>query len=182
MIPFERSYWVIPGRLLAGEIPSSSTDEIRLSKLNNLLDIKIDVIINLMEPIEKTFSGELLVDYIPELLDLSKKRNQPILVKRFSIKDLNIPTIDFMQEILTFIKKCLDENKKVYVHCWGGVGRTGSVIGCFLQEFGFATSENVIDTIAYLKRTTSIVNRDSPETIEQMEFVINWLENKNDNQ
>jgi protein-tyrosine phosphatase len=130
-----------------------------------------------MEPDEKTFKGELLVDYIPEIIELSKKRNQEINITRFPIKDLQIPSIEYMKDILYYLKKCSDENKKVYIHCWGGVGRTGSVVGCFLQDNGYATSKNVIQMIAYLKRTTSIVNRDSPETKEQQDFVLNWLVN-----
>jgi protein tyrosine/serine phosphatase len=176
IIPFERSYWVIPGKVLAGEIPSSLNNDTRINKLQQLLNLKIDVIINLMESNEKTFTGELLVDYIHELKILSEKRNQEINVKRFPIKDLQIPTIEFMKEILQFLKKCIDENKKVYIHCWGGVGRTGTVVGCFLQDNCGVTSENVIEMITYLKRTTSIVNRDSPETKEQMDFVKNWIQ------
>jgi hypothetical protein len=37
-----------------------------------------------------------------------------------------------------------------------------------------ATTENVIETIAYLKRTTSIADRLSPETDEQMDFILDW--------
>ena len=54
IIPFERSYWVIPGKVLAGEIPSSLNNDTRINKLQQLLNLKIDVIINLMESNEKT--------------------------------------------------------------------------------------------------------------------------------
>ena len=56
-----------------------------------------------MESNEKTFTGELLVDYIPELKVLSEKKNQEIIVKRYPIKDLQIPKIEFMKEILQFL-------------------------------------------------------------------------------
>lgn len=32
--------------------------------------------------------------------------------------------------------------------------------------------------IAYLKRTTDLVNRNSPETPEQRDFVVNYSENQ----
>ena len=76
IIPFERSYWVIPGKVLAGEIPSSLNNDTRINKLQQLLNLKIYVIINLMESYEKTFTGELLVDYIPELKVLSEKKTR----------------------------------------------------------------------------------------------------------
>jgi hypothetical protein len=56
IIPYERSYWVLPNKLLAGEIPSSKTESTKIEKINNLLDCNIDVIINLMEVVEKNFS------------------------------------------------------------------------------------------------------------------------------
>jgi hypothetical protein len=53
--------------LLAGEIPSSREESIRKQKINNLVKMGFDAIVNLMEPDERTFSGELLEDYTPLL-------------------------------------------------------------------------------------------------------------------
>ncbi|WP_374108489.1 hypothetical protein [Nostoc sp. XA010] len=30
------------------------------------------------------------------------------------------------------IDRALNGQEKVYVHCWGGIGRTGIVVGCYL--------------------------------------------------
>ena len=79
-----------------------------------------------------------------------------------------------MKEILHFINSLINNGKKVYVHCWGGVGRTGTVVGCYLIEQNMATTDNVLQTIDYLKRTTPISERNSPETEEQVNFVLNW--------
>jgi len=178
IIPYERSYLVLPNKLLAGEIPSSKTESRKIEKINNLLDCNIDVIINLMEEVEKNFSNEILEDYSITLLKEAVKKNKKIEVFRYAIKDLNIPTESFMVEILNKIDEQIALGKRVYVHCWGGVGRTGTVIGCYLIRHGFAEPENVIDTINYLKRTTNIAHRSSPETEEQCQFVLNWSRNK----
>lgn len=178
IIPYERSYWVLPNKLLAGEIPSSKTETRKIEKINNLLDCNIDVIINLMEVVEKNFSDEVLEDYSITLYKEAAKKNKKIEMLRFAIKDLNIPTETFMVEILNKIDEQIALGKKVYVHCWGGVGRTGSVIGCYLIRHGFAEPKNLIETINYLKRTTNIAHRSSPETDEQYQFVLNWSTNK----
>ena len=34
--------------------------------------------------------------------------------------------------ILDAIDKALEDGKNVYVHCWGGIGRDGTVVGCWL--------------------------------------------------
>ena len=41
-----------------------------------------------------------------------------------------------MASILDAIDAALDGGKTVYVHCWGGVGRTGTVVGCWLVRHG----------------------------------------------
>lgn len=174
IIPFERSYWVLPNKLLTGEIPSSKTESRKIEKLNNLLDCNIDVVINLMEEVEKNFSDEVLEDYSITLYKEAAKKNKKIEMLRYAIKDLNIPTESFMDEILNKIDEQMALGKTVYVHCWGGVGRTGLVIGCYLIRHGFAEPENVIEIINDLKRTTNIDHRSSPETMEQCQFVLNW--------
>ena len=178
IIPYERSYWVLPNKLLAGEIPSSKTESRKIEKINNLLDCNIDVIINLMEEVEKNFSDEVLEDYSITLYKEAAKKNKKIEMLRYVIKDLNIPTESFMVEILNKIDQQIALGKKVYVHCWGGVGRTGTVIGCYLVRHGFAEPDKVIDTINYLKRTTNIAQRSSPETEEQCQFALNWSRSK----
>jgi protein tyrosine phosphatase len=174
ILPFERTYWVVPGKLLAGEIPSSKIEIERQSKVQNLIRMDFDAVINLMEDGEKTFSGETLVDYSHDLQFYAAESNREISIYRFPIRDLSIPTPDAMKENLALIRSLIEGNKKVYVHCWGGVGRTGTVIGCYLLENQMANRNNVIRTIDYLKRTTSIKDRRSPETDEQMEFILNW--------
>jgi hypothetical protein len=174
ILPFERSYWVIPGKLLAGEIPSSREETIRKEKVKNLVKMGFDAIINLMEHEERTFSGELLTDYIPDLEQFSTRVNRKIEVHRMPIKDLSITTPQKMKETIQLIQSLILDDKKVYIHCWGGIGRTGTVVGCYLLENNMATTESVIQTIEYLKRTTPIKDRRSPETDEQMDFILDW--------
>ena len=79
-----------------------------------------------------------------------------------------------MIQILDSTDQSLAEGLPVYVHRWGGVGRTGTVVGCYLIRHGIATQIEVLDRIAALRRKEFTAYRQSPETLEQRRMVQNW--------
>jgi hypothetical protein len=176
-LPFNRSYWVIPGFLMAGEIPSAQSYNARTEKIQCIVDSGIRSVVNLMEGEECNFIGKKLIDYSDEMLKIAKESKIELAINRFPIKDLDIPPVDFMVEILNHIKKDILEEKPVYVHCWGGIGRTGTTVGSFLINEGICDVKEVIDFIKFLKRDTNIAHRDSPETSDQVAFIQNWRPN-----
>jgi len=58
-IPFPRSYWVIPGLLLAGAYPGAKDTNEAEEKLSGLWNAGIRMIFNLMEPEETDHDGRL---------------------------------------------------------------------------------------------------------------------------
>jgi len=62
----------------------------------------------------------------------------------------------------------MDSGKGIVVHCMGGIGRTGTVIGCVLRDLGFPAKE----VINYLDKTNKLRGfRGWPETEWQAEMV-----------
>lgn len=169
-----RYYPVIVGHLYAGGIPSSVDDDEFFKKLEVLKSLGISKTINLTEATEQNFDGVPLRDYETNLKALYEKAGLSMDCLRMSIVDLDIPSKNHMNDILHTIDNALLSGEKVYVHCWGGIGRTGTVIACYLINKGILSPDTAINYIAFLKRNTEIKRRDSPETKTQCEFVLNW--------
>ena len=84
-----------------------------------------------------------------------------------------------MVKILNAIDAAVVQNQKVYVHCAGGIGRTGTTVGCYLVRHGNdgqAALQEVNRLFQYSDR--SMTSWNSPETAEQMQFVRDWKENR----
>ena len=78
--------------------------------------------------------------------------------------------------ILNTIDASIQNDKRVYIHCWGGVGRTGMAVGCYLIRHGISREQALLRVATLYKTTTSKIHilLRSPETDEQIEFVLNW--------
>ena len=165
------TYWVVPGRLLAGEYPGDPADDRAMSKLRELLSARVGCFVDLTEVGESSLRPYAL------LLDaVAADGGLEIEYRRMPIRDLSAPTRQQLQEILNFVDSRLKHGQTVYVHCWGGVGRTGVVVGCFLARHGLATGSAAIERIAQLRRNTRKAVRVSPETKEQSAVVVMWNE------
>ena len=67
------------------------------------------------------------------------------------IPDMGTPTAGHVIQILDDIDTVRADGGTVYVHCWGGIGRTGTVIGCRLVRHGLDGGD-AIARIAELRR------------------------------
>jgi len=170
--PTSSSYWVVPGLLLAGAYPGDPDPDEHQAKVQALLDAGIRTFINLMQEDETNYAGEPFVPY----QDLAKQLCPDVCCYRHAIRDLSAPTPALMTAILDAIDASLAAGSPCYAHCWGGVGRTGTVIGCWLLRHGHATPGNVLDVLMGLrKQDRERRYRMSPESAEQQRFVKRWL-------
>ncbi|WP_148715534.1 protein-tyrosine phosphatase family protein [Chitinolyticbacter meiyuanensis] len=166
--PNPNCYWVVPGQVLAGEYPRNIDTQSSLAKLQAYLDAGVSYFLDLTE------QGEL-ASYV-ELLPEFSSNGKPVVHHRFPIPDKSIPSsAQVMRQILTAIRSACEEGHAVYVHCWGGVGRTGTVIGCLLVEHGASPTE-ALEQLEMLWQTVAKVSRHprSPETSAQRQWVSSW--------
>jgi hypothetical protein len=88
------------------------------------------------------------------------------------IPDMGTPTAGQVTRILDEIDEARGAGGTAYVHCWGGVGRTGTVVGCWLVRHGLERGDPIA-RIAELRRDLAGA-RPSPETAGQVAFVRGW--------
>ena len=166
--PIPSSYWLIDGLLLAGEYPGSAGENATREKLTKFLDAGIRTFINLTE------TTEPLARYDGLLRSLSAERGIKTKHVRVGIRDRSVPhERQQMTRVLATIRKNTTARRPVYVHCWGGIGRTGTVAGCWLVESGMTGSE-ALDRIARLRASTPDRFADSPTTDEQRRYICEW--------
>jgi hypothetical protein len=92
----------------------------------------------------------------------------------FPIPDFGVPSEAHLEAILDAIDAALARGEGVYVHCWGGIGRTGTVVGAWLAHHGRAGGEEALTKLADLRRATATAAFPSPETEAQRALVRRW--------
>ena len=162
--PIKQSYRAAE-RLYAGEYPGDKGQEKAMDKLKAFLAFGITHFVDLTEEGELTPYAHLL----PE----------GVMHRRFPIVDVSVPdSCEEMQSIVDYINESLNSSPmaKVYVHCWGGVGRTGTVIGCYYAYQGCGFTLALQKLRVSFKQCPKSVTRKSPETMEQEMFISRYAD------
>ena len=170
--PTSNSYWVRPGRFAAGEYPGAKDDSKATDNLRVLLDAGINHFIDLTEQVER------LEPYDAIVKEEGRRRGLAIGYERHPIVDVSVPRgRKQMAAILDAIDNALNDGRAVYVHCLGGVGRTGTVVGCWLVR-NRHTGDAALRQIGEWWQGMEKVDRypKSPQTPEQVEYIRNWTE------
>jgi protein-tyrosine phosphatase len=80
-----------------------------------------------------------------------------------------------MQMILDTIDSAMQRKLATYVHCWGGLGRTGTVVGCYVARHGIASGDVALHRIIHLRHNhDAAFPRPSPETARQRAMIRQW--------
>jgi len=176
-VPFDRSYWVIPGRFLAGAYPGDLDPAAAEDKVRAIVEAGIRCFVDLTSPEDRNLFGQSLNSY-QDLLGKIAAGRFKIIYRRLPITDLDVPPHSQMVETLDIIDGGLLGNIPIYVHCLGGIGRTGTVVGCWLARHGIEQGQAVIDLVRKLRRNEVHASIASPETARQRRFICEWKQGK----
>ena len=100
-------------------------------------------------------------------LDPKALREAGLVARHIPIEDFSVPTIDQAKEFCAFVDEHLERNEAVAVHCFAGLGRTGTLIACWLVRDASASARGILDSIRKIE--PGFV-----QTAEQEAFIAVW--------
>ena len=112
-------------------------------KVNLLVDYGVRTFVDLTTPADK------LEPYEHHVTTAASHRGLDVRRESHPIPDLDVIDHDGYDRIVAAIREA-QHRGGVYVHCWGGVGRTATVIGSLLIDHGF-DYETTVAKIADLR-------------------------------
>ena len=164
--PLNQSYFTGISHVYAGEYPGDKYGEKAESKIRQIHHFGVRHFIDLTE------EGEL--NPYAHLLPSDSTHT------RFPIRDVSVP--DSLDEVYRLIGEIIELSKRddgyVYIHCWGGVGRTGTIVGCLLAEdMESPTFDAVMKRLrCQFSEMPKSAHRITPETKEQETFIKQYIE------
>ena len=164
--PLPYTYWVEPGCLLAGPHPLRMPHAQHPAALQALVSSGITAFIDLTEPIELGGAA-----YPADFQQFPGGAN--LRYYNLPFNDFATPTVPEMRAILDLLQTLQAQGSPAYIHCYAGVGRTGTAVGCLLAENGFSGAA-ALKRLEQLRSGLPAPLFPSPETKQQRAFVLSW--------
>ena len=160
--PIPNSYWVEPGRLLAGEHPDGGNEAATRRRIAALLAAGVRFFVDLTEP--------------DELPDYRGWLPAGVGYQGFSMPDHSLPhSAAQMREVQDVLARLVTAPGAVYVHCRAGIGRTGMTVGCYLREQGQEPRAALHQLNRLWQQNARAARWPSiPETPEQERYILEW--------
>lgn len=170
--PFPNSYWLEPGRILCGEYPRDFDDLEDHEGMTAILQAGVRVFLDLTEEGELKPYDTIALTTAAELGIAPEE----LTFLRHPIRDVSVPRrTKEMRDILRAIRGERHRGRTLYLHCWGGRGRTGTVAGCVLSElFGHQGDDALKVLGSRWQACAKAARSDSPETEEQRRYIREW--------
>ena len=175
MIP--QHYAIVEGKFYGGEYPGAETPAAAKAKLRGLIALGVRTFIDLTAPADK------MAPYAELLEWLTAEAGVPLRRISFPLPDMGVPDeAATMRAILSAIRDAMVQAPAVYIHCWGGIGRTGMVVGCWLREGGCDPDAAVQRVqLLYSSQMEKVrIHPQSPQTREQRSYIRHWQPNPAD--
>jgi hypothetical protein len=158
--------WLIANRLIIGGYPS-------IDDLQKLIEWGVDIFISLIEPHEiMAYEGTTIL-----------RNREYVRFRTPNVLFVSYPTIDgqalksdkTLSEIVVFILKMLKRDKKIYLHCLGGHGRSAVVGTCALMAYFHIDCDQALEILRVSHSTRKINGHiATPQSKDQIEQILRY--------
>jgi hypothetical protein len=159
--------------LFAGEYPGNQSPDVAETRLRELVAKGVRTFIDLTTRVDG------LEPYEPYFLEVDVEGAIGLKRYSFEIPDMNIPSGPaVMRGVLDLIRSEIAAGRPCYVHCWGGIGRTGTAVGCWLRENGMSGEEALAEVQrlyeSHMDERKRAKYPHSPQQPRQLAYVREW--------
>ena len=112
--------------------------------------------------------------YDQELVALSNERGgngDDLAFVKFSIVDMSVPTLDYLYSVVADLQDRVQRGRNLYIHCWGGRGRAGTVGAALMAALHDADGSELLDFVQAGYSSRGFDDYKSPETMDQRRTV-----------
>jgi len=125
--------------------------------------------------LDLTEEGEYgLEPYAPVLDEEAGLLERSVAYRRIPVPDGDVPSIEGMVRILDTVDAALAEGRMVYLHCFAGVGRTATAVGCYLVRHGLE-GQAALREVYRLRYGRRVLWKRPGPNLPQQAMVRNWL-------
>ncbi|MCD8139057.1 MAG: dual specificity protein phosphatase family protein [Planctomycetaceae bacterium] len=107
------------------------------------------------------------------IVSLTETPLDPAAIRDYDFLSLHLPVADYtppsrtqIRRFVEFTHQCITDGRAVVVHCTAGMGRTGTMLACFLVSQGMSASDAVL--------TVRQARPGSIETAEQERCILDF--------
>ena len=181
--PTDESNWVVPGRLMVGAYPASLDQELHERQISSILELGIRTFVCLQREYdgnateEQWRTGQRIRPYIHDAAAMLGRHAES--GKREEVKFVHCPIVDcdttadeIIVELATNLLRRLDVGETIYLHCWGGHGRAGTVASLLVGLLYGMDGQESMEYIQALHDTRRFpLDTPSPQTQKQRDQV-----------
>jgi hypothetical protein len=159
-------YWVEPGSILAGEYPGALDPDQAAHRVDLLIANGVRTFVDLTSC---STTDRHLLPYEHLIAPAAERHEVEASWVNHPLPDMGVGTRGDYDSIVATIVEAT-ERGVVYVHCWGGIGRTATVVGCLLVDQGLDGGQ-ALERIGTWRALTRKAHQPAPQHPTQFQVI-----------